>query len=325
MERPSARVLLPANAFDGVHFAPEAVEAWTQSSDVFRFLCDGTLLKSAEDHYALSLFNGGRATILKIAMEFREHAQGGKGSIGPVIEEVPHFERDSAFGLMAKYKVAYEGLENAMLSDGAFVSLPHMLEIGADLDCSLLLASRLYYKQAFQSLRGVIEHSVAQVHFIAHPDDFHGWVAGEWHLPRMRGKNGWLALLKRDDWLSGDLDITASELYGALNGAVHSSERFLNYSDVVRGNVEGIQFKRPMFDEWTALFSQTVDLSIRFLAQMLDHNQRLPTPNSPMCDVCRRSNTFDVTSRDESHVSVKCRVCGSECGYSVEYAAKYGL
>ena len=57
-------------------------------------------------------------------------------------------------------------------AESAFFSLAHILETFSDLECSILLASRLYYKQAIQVLRSYLETSVLQLYFIKDIDAF---------------------------------------------------------------------------------------------------------------------------------------------------------
>jgi len=315
---------LPRACATGIVLGPEPISNWADDCDLRRLLSEGVLLGSPGDHYAVSLFQEGRERLIALAKEFREHALLHPDSMANVQDEVPNFEEDMSFGWMAKHAVAFDGILNAMLSDGAFVSLPHILETDSDLECSRLLASRMYYKQAFQSLRGVIELSVAQVHFTAHPADFHSWVQGAWRLPTMRGSRGWLATLKAEGALTGNVDEETAELYGVLNGTVHASETRLVHSGLPRGRWSGLQFKREQFDDWCTCYGRAVSICLRLLAQMLANDLAAPKPDGIVCPTCRQINNFDVVSRGDSSVTLKCRTCFNEQGFALAHAQKHG-
>lgn len=143
---------------------------------------------------------------------------------------------------MAKYAAAFDSVLNAMLSDGAFGSLPHISEVNSDLTCSVMLASNMYYKQALQALRGVLELSVAQVHFVTHPEDFQGWVSATtafgktvvaaWLIAR-RGVNTPVLVHRRqllDQWverLAAFLDLPTKSI-GRVGGGRHTPTGLLD-------------------------------------------------------------------------------------------------
>ena len=66
----------------------------------------------------------------------------------------------AAIGGALKYAIAWHQLTGSILSESAFSSLPHILEAGLDLECSIDLAMDHYYKQASQILRGFLEGQV---------------------------------------------------------------------------------------------------------------------------------------------------------------------
>lgn len=322
-----ARPLLPPACAIGLAFTPEPISDWSADGDLLQFLSGGILLESPNNHYALSLLESGRTRFLNEAEEFRENALRSPDDLAQVKDAVPQFENDAVFGLMAKYGSAFDGVLNAMLSDGAFGSLPHILEVDSDLTCSVMLASNMYYKQALQALRGVLELGVAQVHFVTHPADFQGWVNGTWRPPIMRGRKrdgGWLATLQAEGALSGNLDQEVADLYGELNGSVHANEVRFVHSGLPTGSWAGHQFKRQQFDDWCSLFGRTVSSTFRLFAQMLGNEESAPRPDGIICNVCRQVNQFDVFSRNQASVQLRCRVCSNAQGYRAEYARKFG-
>src|SRR5262249_1841318 len=138
--------------------------------------------------YGLHLYDEGKKSMdgwardyLTRSIQARPHAQS-DGSALPT-DPIPDLYKDSAFGHAAKYYVAWDGVTDAILSDGAFFSLPHVIELRSELDCAMLLATHLYYKQALQVVRGFLEMSVAELFLCANPTDFKKWKKGTWKAP----------------------------------------------------------------------------------------------------------------------------------------------
>jgi hypothetical protein len=75
------------------------------------------------------------------------------------------FYQDARFGQIAKYTIALECCIQSLLEDAGFYSLAHVLESESDMECSLLLASNFYYKQAIQMLRNILEEVFLPIHF----------------------------------------------------------------------------------------------------------------------------------------------------------------
>ena len=158
--------IIPASCLKLLDFYREPVSSWSDTCDLQVFLyelCDtpatfidgdGNVTVSTYRSYGKTLFDRGREEFEKKAQEFTRVAMENKSS--PVdgveirIENTPDFKTDPDFGLMAKYAIAWRAANEVVLSDGAFFSLSHTLEADHEIDCSILLASNLYYKQAFE-------------------------------------------------------------------------------------------------------------------------------------------------------------------------------
>ena len=109
---------------------------------------------------------------------------------------------DSAlFGRLLQFEIAWNGTVSAILSEGAFFSLAHILEADADLRCSLDLAQGAYFRQALQVLRNFLEDLFIQLVFCNRQEDFEKWEAGDYRIPRFRGKKGILKELLADGLL----------------------------------------------------------------------------------------------------------------------------
>jgi len=71
--------------------------------------------------------------------------------------ETAEYGQDVYFGQIAKYTIALKCCIYSLLADAGFYSLAHVLKSASDIDCSLLLASNFYCKQAAQILRNLRE------------------------------------------------------------------------------------------------------------------------------------------------------------------------
>jgi hypothetical protein len=133
---------IPEKCISFLPFAPETIASW----------CDGTDLSK----YMRILFDKGSTIIDEAGNRFEtnyaKNARKAKPALAAIKkkEATPDFWNDKNFGLVAKYYVAWDGLTRELLSGSAFFSIAHVLESGEELDCSLLLASQLYYKHALQ-------------------------------------------------------------------------------------------------------------------------------------------------------------------------------
>ena len=223
--------------------------------------------------YGKEILNRGIEKSYEIIKIFKNNAKSTAPSpAAEGLEElVPDFENDKNFGMVAKYHIAWDGAIDEVLSESAFFSLAHILETGSELDCSILLSSNLYYKQALQILRNYIENMVLQLHFCDENDDFTLWKAGKYRVPFLRGKNGLLSALKNKGLISSDLVHDADKLYEELNGSIHGAESRLIHRGIFNGNWTGLLFKYERFEEWCNFFSRTVNFGINLLYLHMKH------------------------------------------------------
>src|ERR1035437_2871627 len=156
----------------------------------------------------------GKKAVRRISREFLSKARKAKPAPAAEskVEPEPDFWNDEAFGLLAKYYVAWDGMVSGILSESGFFSLGHTLESQEDLNCSIVLASNLYYKQALQSLRNFLEGVVVQLYFCDNQTAFANWKADSFNTPSFRGRNGMLRDLRSRGILTDDLTRIASNL-----------------------------------------------------------------------------------------------------------------
>jgi len=187
------------------------------------------------------------------------------------VEEVPNFREDDNFGLVAKYATAWDSVLSAILSESAFFSLAHVLETDTELNCSTLLASNLYYKQALQILRNFLEEVVVELYFCANPSAFENWKSGHFRMPPVRGRRGMLRELVAGELLPDELAKVADAIYNDLNGSIHGAENRLVHKGIFAGSSAGHLFKYERFAEWAHYFSACVDFGIQVLRLTVNH------------------------------------------------------
>jgi hypothetical protein len=273
--------LIPEGCIALLPLSPQPVAEWSDDSDVAKFLVrlfdidshatdeNGQALTVNYKTYGISLFQEGRQRFIREAGEFRGVALDHQNSPIPEfevrIDDVIDFTRDTAFGLMAKYAVVWDAILDTILSDGAFFSLAHTLEVRTELDCSMLLAKQLYYKQALQTLRGLLELSVLHVAFAANASSYEAWQNGDYRIPSLRGKNGLLKTLVGEKVLTSDVATRVGDLYEQLNGTIHSTEGKMIHTGLDKGRWAGLQFKSDQHHDWCNFVAQTLSVCIDLL------------------------------------------------------------
>jgi hypothetical protein len=134
-----------------------------------------------------------------------------------------------------------------------------------------------------------------------------------------------LEALQKKGALDPNVSKEIADLYGELNGAIHSAEAKMLHSGLRDGEWAGLQFKAGDFREWCTYVSRVVTVSISLLLAMLQEMQRQPAPNGIVCDVCRAVNRFAFEERNQFGVTLRCLRCGHRANFDSEYAARFGF
>ena len=314
--------VFPEYSLDVLPFTLEPISRWTHESDLMEFIT--TLLP-----YSEYFFDRRRDEFRVIADKFMINAAKAElpRSAKEAVESIPEFGNDEAFGLAAKYTIAWFIVTQALLEESAFFSLPHMLEAYSELECSFLLASNMYYKQALQVLRNLLENSVLQMHFCGNAEEFKKWKENDYQVPPLRGKSGMLTSLVQQGVLSQELATAASHLYGELNGCIHGAEKRLIHQGVFTGQYAGQIFKYARFEEWCHYLSRCTDFAIRaqYTTVQLWQGRRYQT--GIICSVCHSPNleVEDVMLDGNSTTTFRCRACGEVMRFSTEWLSSKGL
>lgn len=164
-----------------------------------------------------------------------------------------------------KYLIAWDNLCSNVLAESAFFSQAHLLEALTDIDASLVMAVRFYYKQSFQILRGFLENAVLPVHFCDQPNEFDEWRSNHYHTPALRGKNGLLNKLVGLGLITSSLSDDISDLYQELNGSIHGGEKYLIHKGLHRNLWSGLLFKERDFLNWCTAVSKAIEVSAKLI------------------------------------------------------------
>jgi hypothetical protein len=223
------------------------------------------------------------------------------------------FYQDHRFGQVAKYALALKCCIQSLLEDAGFYSLAHVLEADSDLECSLLLASHFYYKQATLMLRNILEEIFLPIHFCDSVVDFNAWKADSYRTPNLRGKDGLIKRLLKKNIIHEPLATRVSNLYRDLSSYVHGSQSTLIHQNVHLGEVHRVEFEESVFSAWCQLFCECVDVCARLLKINFDQwktirslkFETLAKVGKTFCHTCHNEEAFDRWLLPSKYVFVR--------------------
>jgi hypothetical protein len=314
-------------------FSPEAIVNWTPTGDLQNFLyaindLPGVVLEANGDRRVTNYRHCGESSYHQGKKEFRDWAY----RFGKLARDIggdadlPDFYEDLNFGLAAKYIIAWnEGVMSA-LSSGTFFSIAHILESVDDLRCSLGLASQLYYKQAQQTLRSVLEDVLLPIYFVQRRSEYLNWKANNYRTPQIRGRNGIVRSLVDDQIIPEDLAEKVSSFYGELNGFVHGSERRLINSGHYSRTWVGHAFNQEDYSGWCRSIETSVILGMKLLRINLGQWEKFRSQRLVVCPICHNDNHFDTEEfsfGSEHFTKYHCKSCGDEVTHNSEGRETY--
>lgn len=297
-------VILPETAILCLPFSTEPLSLWNSRTDVVLFH-DAIYEPSIDPPFGRHLYREGKKRFRILAKQFAKYAHetssGTEVSIQPI--NIPDFTEDPLFGKAAKYAIAWRCSVQSVLEESAFYSLAHVLESEEDINCSFLLASHLFYKQALQVLRSYLEDLILPIHFCENPQDFVNWKANSFRVPPLRGRDGILKMLVEKQIISTEIAYKVSTLYSDLNGSIHGNEKQFINKDIHTGSRLGLIFKYDAFSEWCEFLSQAIDIGIRLLKinyTQWEHiraakSDKLRSRGKVLCRVCHNEEDFDTS------------------------------
>ncbi len=249
----------PQTAIDILPLSAEPMSQWEKDTDIRIF---------AQALYAdTSVPSFGSESCAEFEKEMREQARAFTKTLMEARRSsiYPDFYQDAQFGQIAKYAIALKCCIQSLLEDAGFYSLAHILEAESDLECSLLLASNFYYKQANLMLRNILEEVFLPIHFCDNVSDFDDWKANNYCTPNLRGKDGLIKRLLKKNIIHEPLATQTAGLYGNLSAYVHGSQSTLIHQNIHLGEVHRVEFNRTIFSAWCQLFCECVDVCICLL------------------------------------------------------------
>lgn len=324
----SARMpdILSESAIRYLPFKPECIDVWRTTTDLARFLFelfnqpyfitapDGTRHEYDHSDYGDSLFEEGLTDMRALAHELTQISTDSYHQDRQKNRKKQHnFLNDREFGRAAKAIVAWKGIDNAILSESAFVSIYHLLEAGSDLDCSLALVKKHYYKQAGYCLRAFVENVTLPLYFSRNSIEFTSWKKDQFRVPRFRGKNGLLDRLLAQKLISKTIADQVGTLYGRLNAFVHSSIESMIHKGHDTGDWRGLSFKLDEFHTWSALVAECVDAGIRMMKIQTDLWLQTLRSDPEMCAICHSHGQYTVKRKSfgvMQYLEYTCKQCG---------------
>ena len=316
---------IPKAALDFIPFTEEAVSKWSDDVDILAFiraLLDqecvsvdefGNKKRGNYSEVADHFFRRDRRAVDAWINRFSQPRDGGGAIPGRT-----WFENSGPFGKAVKYFIAWKEVVANVLADSEFFSIIHLLETELDISSSFLLASDLYYKQAFQVLRGYMENLVLPVFFSEFPTEFSEWKKNSYRVPNMRGDKGLLPQLTKKAIISAHLSDRISATYADLNGYIHSGEKTMTFKGVFEGQWQGFVFKEEDFLKWCDYISESVKIGIELLVINLKH-WRSKSTGKILCAICH-GDEFNIVDDEFGGGKRKlytCIRCGNEMRFRV--------
>ena len=138
---------IPQAVIDKLPFSAEPMSEWENDTDIRAFIM---ALYPTSSSFASEMFADEEKDMREYARSFTKNLMESRN-----VSLYLDFYQDVRFGQITKYTIALKCCIQSLLQDAGFYSLAHVLESVSDIDCSLLLASNFYYKQAAQILRNL--------------------------------------------------------------------------------------------------------------------------------------------------------------------------
>jgi hypothetical protein len=165
-----------------------------------------------------------------------------------------------------KYPFVLKRMLQGLILDDTIYSyhLPFLIESASDLEASFLLIENGYFKQSLQTLRNVIELTLAHAYFGLKGLSYEDLAESiDFRMPSLRyGKNSLLTFLKENLIVDSYLEVEIIDLYQTLSGAVHSAIRMLNTTQ----NKNTVEY----FEKWYNHLMKTSETNLKAVLRMIE-------------------------------------------------------
>jgi|GEM_PF-1464821 hypothetical protein len=304
-------------------FISESIESWNSQSDI------GLFVREIFSGSMTTLWPEGRRQTTRSSNPESDWIVRGQGEALGIMQAFAEAsgsenltlsaEESSAVALSLKYRLAWKALCNAVLSESAFGSLPHILEAEDDLECSIELAKRHFYKQAMQVLRAFLEGQIVDLVLARDNVAFAMWKQGNYRIPNLRGKDGLLKQLQKSGILALPMTDRIDRAYSTLNSSIHGREDMLINSGLFAGNHTGRAFRTDKLDLWSQQLGETVQIGVLLMKEKTKIWLNNLQSQWKMCEVCREQTlekSILFVFGGEEFARSSCRICKHEQTFS---------
>jgi hypothetical protein len=161
-----------------------------------------------------------------------------------------------------KYLFASKRILQGLVSDDTVFSfhLPYLAEASYDLECSLDLIYRAYFKQSLQILRNVLEVTLTHAYYALNDMDYHDVLESDDH--RIPPVKEIIRFLRKENLLTPEMERKIFDLYKTLSGAVHSEV----------GKLSSGQYSMTYnaFLEWYRDFVNVTQMHFKIIIRMIE-------------------------------------------------------
>lgn len=284
---------IPQAVIDKLPFSAEPMSEWENDTDIRAFIM---ALYPTSSSFASEMFADEEKDMREYARSFTKNLMESRN-----VSLYLDFYQDVRFGQITKYTIALKCCIQSLLQDAGFYSLAHVLESVSDIDCSLLLASNFYYKQAAQILRNLLEEVFLPIHFCDTAQDFDAWKANSYRTPNLRGSDGLIKRMLKKNIIPDPLATRIAALYGNLSGYVHGSQNTLIHQNMHLGEWHGVEFNSDRFSAWCKLFCECTEVCLHLLKINYDQwnairsvkFETLAKIGKTLCHTCHNEDAFD--------------------------------
>ena len=161
-----------------------------------------------------------------------------------------------------KYLFASKRVLQGLVTDDTVFSfhLPYLAEASYDLECSVDLIYRGYFKQSLQILRNVIEVTLTHAYYTLNDMDYHDVLEADEH--RIPPVKDIIRFLRKENLLTPEMERKIFELYKTLSSAVHS--------EIKKLNTGGNSATYTGFLEWYEAFVSVSQMHFKIIIRMIE-------------------------------------------------------
>lgn len=218
-----------------------------------------------------------------------------------------------------KYTAAWKSIITWCLEEYVFFNLEYLLEIEDEIESSILLFSKFFYKQAFYSIRSFLEISLSYIFHSFYTEEYEKWRDSpksktlSFHMR----KDSLISILKGRNFLSFEVATNLSKLYTKLNNYVHSYSDSIINRRIHRGTWIGCHFNPEFLLEWTKTFIDATEIMLKiFCKYLIKRSSNEDSYLKGKCPSCHESDFLEGYDPIFKDIYLyKCRKCNDIVTY----------